>query len=88
MEDGALHHPLEAGRRRRLNAFVVDLQIVQFVVEIFDQVGAQDLDFHVARLQHRGGVPVVQQAQQQVFQGGVFVLPLVRLGQGAMQSLF
>ena len=46
--------------------------------------------FHIdiACPQHSPGVVVVTQRQQQVLERGVFMLPLVGIAQGAMETLF
>jgi len=40
---------------------------------------------HLAGLHHRRRVGVVDQGQQEMLQGRIFVLPLIRVGDGAVE---
>ena len=72
MDRGALHHALEAGGRLRI-ARAVGRQAGEILVEELRQIAAQFVEVHAAGAQHRRGVGVVGQAQEQVLQRRVFV---------------
>ena len=76
MDDGALDDPLEAGGRLRILAFVGD-QVGQLRVDIGDQTAPQHVEIDIAGAHDRGRVLVVDQGQQQMFERGVFVVPLI-----------
>ena len=84
---GALHDALEAGGRLRLvDRF--DDQIVEIGVEILDDVLAQLVEIDVAGAQHRRGVRIVDQRQQQVFERRIFVAALVGERERLAKGLF
>ncbi len=87
MDRGALQHALEARGRLGILA-VVGHQIVEFVVDIAEHVAAQPVEIDAAGPQYGNGVLVLGQRQQQMLEGGVFVPPLVGVGQGPVQRLF
>jgi hypothetical protein len=62
-------------------------QVGQFVVEIFDQLGAELLEIHTTGPEDGDGVLVFGQGQKEVFKGGVLVAALVGEGQGSMERL-
>ncbi len=82
-----LQHALEARGRLGVLA-VVGHQIGQLVVDIAEHIAAQPVDVDAARAQHGNGILVLGQRQQQVLEGGVFVPPLVGVGQCPVQRLF
>jgi hypothetical protein len=89
MQHRALQHALEAGRRARVFAIAaIDDEIIQFVVEIGFEAGAQALQIDLARRHHAGGVLVVDQREQQMLQRHVFVTVIVGEGQRPTQSGF
>ncbi len=87
MDRGALHDALEAGGGLRI-ARPIGGQPGEILVEEFGQVIAQLVEIDAAGLQHGGGVGVVRQAEQQMFQGGILVPPFTGERQGAMKRLF
>ena len=60
-------------------------EIGQLVVDIGQNVAAQPVEIDAAGAQHRDGVLILGQREQQVFERRVFVPPLVRLRQSPMQ---
>jgi hypothetical protein len=84
---GALHHPLEAGRRLGI-VKPVDHQVRQLVVEIAFQVIRQLVDIDAAGLEHGDGVLVFGQRHQQMFERRVFMVAVVRLRQSAVEAFF
>ena len=86
MNDGALDHALEAGRGLGILGAVGD-QVFQLRFEIGDQTAAQLVEVDIAGAHHRRGVLIVDQRQQQVFQGGIFVMPLIGDGKRPVERL-
>ena len=83
----ALQHALEARGRLGILA-VVGYQVGQLVIDVGQDLAAQPVEIDAARAQHRDRILIVGQRQEQVLQGGIFVAPLVRVGQRPMQRLF
>ena len=86
VDRGALQDALEAGGRLGV-AGAVGHQAGKLVVEIVDDVAAQPVEIDAAGAQHRGGILVLGQRQQQMLKRRIFVAPLVGLGQRPMQAL-
>ena len=87
MDRGALHDALEAGGRLRV-AGAVGRQAGEILVEEFGEVFLDFVDIDAAGAQHRDRVGIVDQPEQQMLEGGVFMLALGREGKGAVQGLF
>jgi len=60
----------------------------QFVVDVFDDAGAQTLDIDRAGAHDGRSIAVVEKRQQEVLQRGVLVMTLVGVLEGAMQGGF
>ncbi len=86
MDDGALDDPLEAGGGFGILARA-GRQIGQLRVDIFDQAAPQHVEIDVAGTHHRGGVLIVDQRQQQMFQRGIFLMALAGESQRLMKGL-
>ncbi len=87
MDHGALDHPLEAGGR--LGVLVqFGGEIVEFVLDIADQVLAQGVEIDRTGAHHGRRVGVVEQAQQQMFERRIFVPPFGGGSKRAMEGLF
>jgi hypothetical protein len=84
---GALHHTLEARRRFGI-LFVIDHQIGKVLVEVAFEIGRKFLDIHTAGFENRDRILVFRQCHQQMFERRIFVVAVVRLRQGAMQTFF
>ncbi len=82
-----LEHALETGRRFRLVPHGGH-QRTQVFVHIVGDRAAQIVDIDAAGAKHVQGVLVIQKRQQEMLQGGVFVLALAGKQERAMQSLF
>ena len=87
MQHGALHHALEAGGGLGFLA-ILDHQGDEFLIDIFLHRPAQRIGIDIAGLHHLAGIGIVHQGQQQMFQGGVFVMPVAGELDGVMQGLF
>ena len=87
MDRRALKHPLETGGGLRL-ARLGGNQVGQLVADIVIDLVAQPLDRDAAGPQHRDGVLILGQGQQQVFERRVLVAPLIGQSEGTMQRLF
>ena len=88
VEGRALHDALEAVGRLRL-LLAVHHQVLEFRIEVVDDGLAQHLEIDAAGSHHRGRIGVVDQGEQQVFEGRVFVMALVgerkRLPEGLLE---
>ena len=87
VDRGALQHALEAGGRLRVAQLRGD-QIGQLVVDVVLDLAAQAVEIDPAGPEHRDGVGILDQGQQQVLQRRVLVAPLVGVGQGPVEGLF
>ena len=86
VDDRALDHALEAGGRLGILGAVGD-QIFQFGFEIGGQAAAQLVEIDIAGAHHRRGVLIVDQRQQQMLQGRIFVMPLIGEGERPVERL-
>ena len=87
MDHRALDHALEAGRRLRILASVGD-QVGELAVDVLDEVAAQNVEIDIAGPHDGGRVLVVDQGEEQVFEGCVFVTALACEREGAVKGLF
>ena len=76
VERGALHDALEAIGGLGL-LVVVDHQVFKFGVEVLDDGFAQRIEVDAACPQDRGRIDIVDQRQQQMLEGRVFMTALV-----------
>ena len=82
-----LHHPLKTRGRLRI-ARPVSGETGQILVEKLGQVVAQLIKIDPAGAQHRRGIGVLDQPEQQVFEGRVFVLAFAGEPKGTVERLF
>jgi hypothetical protein len=87
MDRRALQHALKGGGRFGFLGVAVD-EICEFAVEVMRDLVAQIGQGDAARAQHRHGILIVGQGQQQMLQRRVFVIALVGDGKGAVECLF
>ena len=87
MNDGALDDPLESGRGLGILAAIGD-EVGQFRVDVIDEVAAQRVEIHVAGAHDCGCILIVDEGEEQMLEGGVFVAPLAGEGESAMKGLF
>ena len=87
MDHGPLDDTLKAGRRLRILAAVGD-KVGQFRVDVIDEVAAQSVEINIAGAHHGGRVLIVDQRQEQMLEGGVFVAPLPRQSESTVKGLF
>ena len=85
----ALDDALEAGGRLRVLVRAGG-EVGEFGVDVFDEVAAQHVEVDVAGAHHGGGVLVVDQRQQQMFERRVFLVAFAgerqRLVQGFLEA--
>ncbi len=81
MDRGALQHALEARGGFGVLAMVRH-EVVKFVIDIGQDVAAQPVEVHAAGSKYRDRVLILGQRQQQMFEGGVFMPPLICVSQG------
>ena len=87
VDRGALHDALEPRGGLRV-ARAVGRQAGEILVEELAEVGAQLVEIDPAGAQHRRGVVVVGEPEQEMLEGRVFVAAFAREREGAMQRLF
>ena len=87
MDGGALHHALEAGGGFGVTRTLGD-QAGQVLVEKLCEVALELVHIHATGAQHRGGVHILAQGEEQVFQRRVFVAAVIRQGKRAVERLF
>ena len=87
MQHGALHDALEAGGRLGVLA-ILDHQRHQLFVDVFLHGLAQRIGIDVAGLHDLRRVGVVHQREQQMLGRRVFVMPVARELDRAVQRLF
>ena len=83
----ALDDALEACGRLRI-VMLLRHEVLEFVLDIVDDLLLQHVDVDRAGLEDRIGVGVVRQRQEQVLQRRIFVVPVVGQGQGTVERLF
>ena len=87
MDGSALQDALKA--RCRLGVVLVRRdQIAEFVVDIGQDFAAQPLEVDAAGAQHRHRILILGQRQQQMFERGVFVAPVIGIGERPVQRFF
>ncbi|MNE13814.1 hypothetical protein D3C80_1066640 [compost metagenome] len=87
MDDGPLDDTLEAGGRLRV--FVIaGHEVGKFVIDIIGNGLAQVFKVDVTSAHDRRRVRVINQREKQMFERGIFMMPLVGEGQCLMQRLF
>jgi hypothetical protein len=77
MHDRAVDHALDARRRRRLRG-AVDLKRTQFRVDEFRDPAPELVEIDRAGLHDRLCIAVIDQGEQKVLEGCMFVAALVR----------
>ncbi|MCP1544073.1 UNVERIFIED_ORG: hypothetical protein J2W74_001479 [Methylorubrum zatmanii] len=86
MDHRTLDHALEAGGRLGVLTPIAR-QIREFGVDVFDEIAAQYVGLDVTGSHHRGSILIIDESEQEVFEGRVFVAALSGQGQGAVEGL-
>src|SRR6185312_16344192 len=86
MDDRALNDALETGGGLGV-VVAFHHEIVEFAVDVIDEIALQLLDVDIARTHDGGGVLILDQREQQVLQRRVFVVALVRKRKRAVKRL-
>ncbi len=76
MQDGALDHTLEGGSRLHAALILFNDQAGELGIEIMGQLLTELFQFHLAGGHHLGGILILDQGEQEVFQSGIFVVSL------------
>ncbi len=87
MDHSTLDHPLESGCRFGILIIAGD-EIVQLAVNIVSNDMLEIIQINIAGAHHGASVLIVDQRKQKMFEGGIFVVPLVCDGEGLMQRPF
>ena len=87
MDHGALDHALKTSGRLRILAFSRD-HLSELVVDVVGQAAAQDVEIDVAGLHDGGGILVVRQREQQMFERRVLMAAFIGQCEGAVKRLF
>ena len=85
-DKGQVVIPAEIRRRLGIVLSVAD-QIVEFGVDIFDEIAPQEFEVDVAGPHDRGGILVVQKRKQQVLERGIFLPALVGIVERLVERL-
>ena len=87
MDHGPLDHALEAGGRLGILASIGH-EIGKFAVDVIDQVTAENIEIDIAGPHDGRSILVVDQGQEEVFEGCVFVAALARKSERSVKGLF
>jgi len=86
VDDRALNHPLEASSGLGILVALAD-QVLQLGFEVTDQTAAQLVHVDITGAHDGGPVLIIDQGEQEMLKGRVFVVSLVGERQGAVQRL-
>ena len=86
VDHGALDHALEPGGRLRILVAVAD-QVLELALDVVGEAAAELVEVDVAGAHDRGGVLVVEQREQEMLEGCVFLVALVGERQRPVQGL-
>jgi hypothetical protein len=87
MDHRPLDHALETGCRLRILA-PISHEIGKFAVDVFDQVAAKSFEIDIAGPQDGRGILVVDQGQEKMFEGCVFMAALACESESSVKGLF
>ncbi len=87
MDMRALDDALESCRRLGVVIAVGD-EVLEFVLDIIDDLLLQDIDIHRTGPHDRGRVRILCQRQQEVFERRIFMMAVVGEGQSTVERLF
>ena len=87
MDYRTLHDALESSGRLGIVGTFRD-QVFKFGFEIVDQTAAQLVEVDTACAHHGGGIRVIDQRKQQMFERRILMMPLVCDGKRTVQGLF
>ena len=87
VDRGTLQNALKA--RRRLGVVLVGRnEVAEFVVDIGQHFAAQPFELDAAGAQHRDRVLILGQCQQQMLERGIFMPPVIRVGERPVKRFF
>ena len=87
MDHRPLDHALETGRRLGILASIGH-EVGEFAVHVIDQIAAQNFEIDIAGSHDGGRVLVVDQGQEEVFEGCIFMASLACESEGSVKGLF
>jgi hypothetical protein len=87
MDHRPLDHALEAGCRLGILASVGH-EIGKFAVDVFDQIAAKNFDIDIAGPHDGRSILVVDQGQEKVFEGCIFMAALACESESSVKGLF
>jgi hypothetical protein len=87
MDHRALDHALETGRRLGILA-AIGHEVGELAVNVIDQVPAKDIEIDIAGPHYGGRILVVDQCEEEVFEGCIFMAALASESEGSMKGLF
>jgi len=86
MDGSALQHALEAGRRLGFAA-VARHQPGEVMIEVMSNVAAQAVEINAAGPQDGDRILVVDEGKKKMLERGLFVAPLVGIGERPVKAL-
>ena len=87
MDHRPLDHALEAGRRFGVLT-PIGHEIGKFAVDVIDQVSAKNFEIDIAGPHDGRSILVVDQGQEQMFEGCVFMTALACESESSVKGLF
>jgi hypothetical protein len=87
MNDRALDHALEAGRRLGILTSIGN-KVGELAVYVIDEVSAEHIEIDVAGPHHGSGILVVDQCEEKVFEGCIFMAALAGESESSVKGLF
>jgi hypothetical protein len=87
MQDGTLYHALEAGRGFGVLT-VFDRERREILVDIFGEPGPKRVEIDIAGAHDLGGIRIVDQREQEMFQRRIFMMAFAGEPDRPVQRLF
>lgn len=87
MNHRPLDHALETGCRLRILASIGD-KVGEFAVDVIDQVTAENVEIDIAGSHDGRSILVVDQGQEEVFEGCVFMATFACESERSVKGLF
>jgi hypothetical protein len=87
MDHRTLDYALETGRRLGILASIGH-EVGEFAIDVIDEIAAENIEIDIAGSHDGGRILVVDQSQEEVFEGCVFMPALACESEGSVKGLF